>query len=96
MRVSLCMLGSLRSVSRLRASYEIPLGVSMHPLAQNEGLHPAKPSESRALLYHVCSSVAADGDGVDLEEHGGQGEGGHAGEGLGRWARAPDPGDPVG
>ena len=47
-------------------------------------------------LYHVCSSVTADGDGVDLEEHGGQGEGGHAGEGLGWRVRAPDPGDPIG
>lgn len=43
----------------------------------------------------TCSSLA-DGDGVDLEEHGGQGEGGHAGEGLGWRARAPDPGDPIG
>ena len=43
----------------------------------------------------TCSSLA-DCDGVDLEEHGGQGEGGHAGEGLGWRARAPDPGDPVG
>jgi hypothetical protein len=46
--------------------------------------------------YRVCSSVAADGDGVNFEEHGGQGEGGHAGQGLRRRARAPDPGDPVG